>query len=116
MRKSASVGDWMVDYKQMVCTFVICSKPNFVQNHFCEYLDSLVGYRVSRIFHLLLYLIYNACLSCIACISLQPIGQSSNDSANINIPASLLVPHLHNLFQQTSIQQVREALSLSNVI
>ncbi|XP_014513537.1 serine/threonine-protein kinase BLUS1 [Vigna radiata var. radiata] len=51
MRKSASVGDWMVDYKQM------------------------------------------------------PIGQSSNDSANINIPASFLVPHLHNLFQQTSIQQ-----------
>ncbi|KAL2600942.1 hypothetical protein AAZV13_10G140100 [Glycine max] len=48
MRKSASVGDWMVDFKQM---------------------------------------------------------QSSNDSANINIPASLLVPHLHNLFQQTSIQQ-----------
>ncbi|KAK6646171.1 hypothetical protein PHAVU_L005401 [Phaseolus vulgaris] len=51
MRKSASVGDWMVDYKQM------------------------------------------------------PIGQSSNDSSNINIPASFLVPHLHNLFQQTSIQQ-----------
>ncbi|RDX84194.1 Serine/threonine-protein kinase fray2, partial [Mucuna pruriens] len=51
MRKSASVGDWMVDYKQL------------------------------------------------------PIGQSSNDSANINFPASLLVPHLHNLFQQTSIQQ-----------
>ncbi|CAJ1976348.1 unnamed protein product [Sphenostylis stenocarpa] len=51
MRKSASVGDWMVDYKQM------------------------------------------------------PIGQSSNDSANISIPASFLVPHLHNLFQQTSIQQ-----------
>ncbi|KAL2325252.1 hypothetical protein Fmac_024310 [Flemingia macrophylla] len=51
MRKSASVGDWMVDYKQM------------------------------------------------------PIGQSSNDSANMNIPASILVPHLHNLFQQTSIQQ-----------
>ncbi|XP_061346970.1 serine/threonine-protein kinase BLUS1-like isoform X2 [Gastrolobium bilobum] len=51
LRKSASVGDWMLDFKQM------------------------------------------------------PIGQSSNDSANINIPASLLVPHLHNLFQQTSIQQ-----------
>ncbi|KAK7344102.1 hypothetical protein VNO77_13365 [Canavalia gladiata] len=51
MRKSASVGDWMVDFKQM------------------------------------------------------PIGQSSSDSANINVPASLLVPHLHNLFQQTSIQQ-----------
>ncbi|TKY52015.1 Serine/threonine-protein kinase fray2 [Spatholobus suberectus] len=51
IRKSASVGDWMVDYKQM------------------------------------------------------PIGQSSHDSTNINIPASLLVPHLHNLFQQTSIQQ-----------
>ncbi|XP_027367587.1 serine/threonine-protein kinase BLUS1-like [Abrus precatorius] len=47
LRKSASVGDWMVDFKQL----------------------------------------------------------SSSDSANINIPASLLVPHLHNLFQQTSIQQ-----------
>ncbi|XP_004495505.1 uncharacterized protein [Cicer arietinum] len=51
LRKSASVGDWMLDFKQM------------------------------------------------------PTGQSSNDSANINIPASILVPHLHNLFQQTSIQQ-----------
>ncbi|KAK7278317.1 hypothetical protein RJT34_23344 [Clitoria ternatea] len=51
LRKSASVGDWMVDFKQL------------------------------------------------------PTGQSSSDSANVNIPASLLVPHLHNLFQQTSIQQ-----------
>ncbi|MCI21201.1 serine/threonine kinase family protein, partial [Trifolium medium] len=35
----------------------------------------------------------------------MPIGQSSNDSANMNIPTSVIVPHLHNLFQQTSIQQ-----------
>ncbi|KAK7269031.1 hypothetical protein RIF29_21746 [Crotalaria pallida] len=35
----------------------------------------------------------------------MPTGQSSKDSANINITAPLLVPHLQNLFQQTSIQQ-----------
>ncbi|WJX12692.1 non-specific serine/threonine protein kinase [Trifolium repens] len=52
LRKSASVGDWMLDFKQQM-----------------------------------------------------PIGQSSNDLANMNIPTSVIVPHLHNLFQQTSIQQ-----------
>jgi hypothetical protein len=35
----------------------------------------------------------------------MPIGQSSNDLANMNVPTSVIVPHLHNLFQQTSIQQ-----------
>jgi hypothetical protein len=52
LRKSASVGDWMLDFKQQM-----------------------------------------------------PIGQSSNDLANMNVPTSVIVPHLHNLFQQTSIQQ-----------
>ncbi|OIW07209.1 hypothetical protein TanjilG_06336 [Lupinus angustifolius] len=51
LRKSASVGDWMSDSKQM------------------------------------------------------PTSQSTKDSANTNNPASLLIPHLQNLFQQTSIQQ-----------
>ncbi|RYR38711.1 hypothetical protein Ahy_A09g043870 isoform A [Arachis hypogaea] len=51
LRKSASVGDWMSDAKQM------------------------------------------------------PVGQSSKDSANINVSASPLIPHLQNLFHQTSIQQ-----------
>ncbi|KAI4326785.1 hypothetical protein L6164_019320 [Bauhinia variegata] len=51
LRKSASVGDWMLDSKPM------------------------------------------------------PIGQSPKDGANVNIPPSLLMPHLQNLFQQTSIQQ-----------
>ncbi|KAF7828101.1 serine/threonine-protein kinase BLUS1-like isoform X1 [Senna tora] len=51
LRKSASVGDWMLDSK------------------------------------------------------LLPIGQPPKESANTNIPASLLMPHLQNLFQQTSIQQ-----------
>ncbi|MED6175260.1 hypothetical protein PIB30_076780 [Stylosanthes scabra] len=51
LRKSASVGDWMSDSKQM------------------------------------------------------PIGQSSKDSANINVSASPLIPHLQNLFHHTSIQQ-----------
>ncbi|XP_057424031.1 serine/threonine-protein kinase BLUS1-like isoform X2 [Lotus japonicus] len=50
LKKSASVGDWKLDSKQM------------------------------------------------------PIGQTSIDSANVNVPGSL-VPHLHNLLQQTSIQQ-----------
>ncbi|XP_058770678.1 serine/threonine-protein kinase BLUS1-like [Vicia villosa] len=54
LKKSASVGDWMADFKQQM--------P--------------IG-----------------------------VGQSSNDSANVNIPASVIVPHLHNLYQQTSIQQ-----------
>ncbi|KEH42902.1 putative protein kinase STE-STE20-Fray family [Medicago truncatula] len=52
LRKSASVGDWMLDFKQQM-----------------------------------------------------PTGQSSNDSANLNVPASVIVPHLHNLYQQMSIQQ-----------
>ncbi|KAE9589691.1 hypothetical protein Lal_00021569 [Lupinus albus] len=51
LKKSASVGDWMSDSKQM------------------------------------------------------PTGQSTKDSANTNNPAPLLIPHLQNLFQQTSIQQ-----------
>lgn len=51
LRKSASVGDWMVDFKPM------------------------------------------------------STAQSPNDSANTNISASNIVPHLQNLFQQTSIQQ-----------
>ncbi|CAK8572203.1 unnamed protein product [Lathyrus sativus] len=54
LKKSASVGDWMADFKQQL--------P--------------IG-----------------------------VGQSSNDSANVNVPASVIVPHLHNLYQQTSIQQ-----------
>ncbi|CAL0321072.1 unnamed protein product [Lupinus luteus] len=51
LRKSASVGDWMSDSKQL------------------------------------------------------PTGQCTKDSANTNNPAPLLIPHLQNLFQQTSIQQ-----------
>ncbi|KAK7393840.1 hypothetical protein VNO78_22404 [Psophocarpus tetragonolobus] len=34
-----------------------------------------------------------------------PIGQATKDSATNNISASLLMTHLQNLFQQTSIQQ-----------
>ncbi|KDP25197.1 hypothetical protein JCGZ_20353 [Jatropha curcas] len=51
LRKSASVGDWIFESKQM------------------------------------------------------PTSQSSKEISNSNVPASLLVPHLQNLFQQTSIQQ-----------
>ncbi|KAL1828174.1 hypothetical protein DCAR_0207368 [Daucus carota subsp. sativus] len=51
IKKSASVGDWMFDSKQM------------------------------------------------------PVGQSPKETSNKNLPASLLMPHLQNLSQQTSIQQ-----------
>ncbi|GMP96785.1 hypothetical protein CsSME_00045278 [Camellia sinensis var. sinensis] len=51
LRKSASVGDWIFDSKQM------------------------------------------------------PVGQLPKEMCNSNVPASLLMPHLQNLFQQTSIQQ-----------
>ncbi|XP_044484705.1 serine/threonine-protein kinase BLUS1-like isoform X2 [Mangifera indica] len=34
-----------------------------------------------------------------------PNSQSSKDLCNCNVPASLLMPHLQNLFQQTSLQQ-----------
>ncbi|XP_031265654.1 serine/threonine-protein kinase BLUS1-like isoform X2 [Pistacia vera] len=34
-----------------------------------------------------------------------PTCQSSKELSNSNVPASLLVPHLQNLFQQTSLQQ-----------
>ncbi|KAL7183288.1 hypothetical protein ACSBR1_041883 [Camellia fascicularis] len=51
LRKSASVGDWRFDSKQM------------------------------------------------------PVGQLPKEMCNSNVPASLLMPHLQNLFQQTSIQQ-----------
>ncbi|GAB4834633.1 hypothetical protein Ancab_032896 [Ancistrocladus abbreviatus] len=51
LRKSASVGDWFFDPKQM------------------------------------------------------PAWQSTKESCNNNLPASLLMPHLQNLFQQTAIQQ-----------
>lgn len=51
LRKSASVGDWIFDSKQM------------------------------------------------------PSSQSPKEISNSNVPASLLMPHLQNLFQQTSIQQ-----------
>ncbi|KAK9926400.1 hypothetical protein M0R45_023633 [Rubus argutus] len=51
LRKSASVGDWVFDTKQM------------------------------------------------------PVNSSPKELNNSNVPASLLLPHLQNLFQQTSIQQ-----------
>ncbi|XP_052209613.1 serine/threonine-protein kinase BLUS1-like isoform X2 [Diospyros lotus] len=51
LRKSASVGDWIVESKQV------------------------------------------------------PVGLSPKEMSNSNIPASILMPHLQNLFQQTSIQQ-----------
>uniref|UniRef100_A0A5B7A1S9 Protein kinase domain-containing protein n=1 Tax=Davidia involucrata TaxID=16924 RepID=A0A5B7A1S9_DAVIN len=51
LRKSASVGDWIFDPKQM------------------------------------------------------PISQSPKEISNSNVPASLLMPYIQNLFQQTSIQQ-----------
>ncbi|KAJ8764839.1 hypothetical protein K2173_010304 [Erythroxylum novogranatense] len=35
----------------------------------------------------------------------MPTNQSTNEFRNINIPASVLVPHLQNLFQQNSVQQ-----------
>ncbi|XP_040986746.1 serine/threonine-protein kinase BLUS1-like isoform X3 [Juglans microcarpa x Juglans regia] len=35
----------------------------------------------------------------------KPVNQSPNDFSNGNLPASLLMPHLQNLFQQTAIQQ-----------
>ncbi|XP_040986744.1 serine/threonine-protein kinase BLUS1-like isoform X1 [Juglans microcarpa x Juglans regia] len=35
----------------------------------------------------------------------MPVNQSPNDFSNGNLPASLLMPHLQNLFQQTAIQQ-----------
>ncbi|XP_052878170.1 serine/threonine-protein kinase Nek4-like isoform X1 [Gossypium arboreum] len=53
LRKSASVGDWMFESKQVV----------------------------------------------------RPISQSPKDLTNGNVPASILMAHLQNLFQQTSLQQ-----------
>ncbi|KAI8546129.1 hypothetical protein RHMOL_Rhmol07G0092600 [Rhododendron molle] len=35
----------------------------------------------------------------------MPIGQQPKEICNGNVPASLIMPHLQNLFQQTSIQQ-----------
>ncbi|KAF5478010.1 hypothetical protein F2P56_004604 [Juglans regia] len=35
----------------------------------------------------------------------MPVNQSPKDFSNSNLPASLLMPHLQNLFQQTAIQQ-----------
>lgn len=35
----------------------------------------------------------------------MPIGQPPKEICNSNVPASLIMPHLQNLFQQTSIQQ-----------
>ncbi|XP_017236303.1 serine/threonine-protein kinase BLUS1 isoform X2 [Daucus carota subsp. sativus] len=35
----------------------------------------------------------------------KPVGQSPKETSNKNLPASLLMPHLQNLSQQTSIQQ-----------
>ncbi|KAG8382561.1 hypothetical protein BUALT_Bualt05G0090200 [Buddleja alternifolia] len=37
--------------------------------------------------------------------SKQPNSQSIKEIGNSNVPASILMPHLQNLFQQTSIQQ-----------
>jgi serine/threonine protein kinase len=37
--------------------------------------------------------------------SSQPIGLPPKEICNSNVPASLIMPHLQNLFQQTSIQQ-----------
>ncbi|XP_061352201.1 serine/threonine-protein kinase BLUS1-like isoform X3 [Gastrolobium bilobum] len=44
-------------------------------------------------------------LSSVSRRSSQPIGQAAKDSAATNISPSLLMPHLQNLSQQTSIQQ-----------
>ncbi|GMQ05975.1 hypothetical protein CsSME_00050756 [Camellia sinensis var. sinensis] len=38
-------------------------------------------------------------------LSSQPIGQLPKEMYNSNLPASILMPHLQNLFHQTSIQQ-----------
>ncbi|XAR55184.1 Non-specific serine/threonine protein kinase [Bertholletia excelsa] len=35
----------------------------------------------------------------------MPVGQSTKEMCNNNVPVALLMPHLQNLFQQTSIQQ-----------
>ncbi|XP_016710558.1 serine/threonine-protein kinase hippo isoform X2 [Gossypium hirsutum] len=59
LRKSASVGDWMFESKQV------------------------------------------------------PISQSPKDLTNGNVPASILMAHLQNLFQQTSLQQSAEAVDAS---
>lgn len=39
----------------------------------------------------------------------QPSNQSAKEVLHGNVPASILMPHLQNLFQQTSIQQVLHA-------
>ncbi|EXB39939.1 hypothetical protein L484_001698 [Morus notabilis] len=41
----------------------------------------------------------------------EPISPSPKELNNSIIPASLLMPHLQNLFQQTSIQQVETTAS-----
>jgi len=40
-------------------------------------------------------------------INFQPPSQPPKELGLNNVPASVLMPHLQNLFQQTSIQQVR---------
>lgn len=40
-------------------------------------------------------------------INFQPPSQPPKELGVNNVPASVLMPHLQNLFQQTSIQQVR---------
>lgn len=40
----------------------------------------------------------------------QPVNQSPKEFSNGNLPTSLLMPHLQNLFQQTAIQQVKQAV------
>ncbi|EPS68278.1 hypothetical protein M569_06489, partial [Genlisea aurea] len=44
-----------------------------------------------------------------------PNMQSSREAGSINVPASVLMPHLQNLLQQTSVQQDLIATILSNL-
>ncbi|XWS50152.1 hypothetical protein CRYUN_Cryun12cG0064400 [Craigia yunnanensis] len=70
LRKSASVGDWIFESRQVVCVLLFFS----------------------------MWLIVN-------------LSSSSKDLTNGSVPTSILMTHLQNLLQQTSLQQIETAAS-----